>query len=650
MDIGTFTNWTLSQDNRGVVAAVLDVPQRPMNVLNRGVLEELHEIVQQFQAARDVTAVVFRSGKESGFLAGADIDAISQLESEAQANEAIAAGHQLFQLIEDLPMPTIAAIHGPCVGGGLELSLSCDYRIARDDEKTKLGLPEIMLGLIPGWGGTQRLPKQVGLTTGMKMILTGKQLGAGPAYEKGLVDRTIEPNQWEAGISQFVDDVLAKRNLDDPNKRRPLTDRLIDATGVGRSFVFRATEKQIGSNAKLYPALTAALRSVKAGYSPGGQQGFTTEREEFVKLVHTQAARSLIGLFFAREKARTLETWSPEHAAKAEEMPISTVGVIGGGAMGAGIAQLAVTRGYNVIVKEIDKPTADDVQRRMTRSLEKLADRKRWDDAKRQEVFGRLQVTDDDMPLKPCDLVVEAVVERDDVKDKVFGTLDRVVQASAILASNTSSLSVTRMATSTGRANQVAGLHFFNPVHRMELVEVVRAAETDDLTVARLVAFVKAVGKTPIVTTDTPGFLVNRVLFPYLGEAVLMVTQGFGIEQIDKEIRRFGMPMGPLELLDQVGLDVAHSVSSSLMEAMPEVKPVVDQFSGLLEHGYLGKKSGRGFYRYPKGKKTGATILPGVDANLAPPDLGDDYADDGLTPIQRRLVYPMLCESVKCYA
>ncbi len=314
-----------------------------------------------------------------------------------------------------------------------------------------------------------------------------------------------------------------------------------------------------------------------------------------------------------------------------------------------GSRQLSANRGYNVVVKEIDKVAADDASRRITKAIDKLAVRKHWDDAKRQALLDRIQVTSDDMPLKVCDLVVEAVIERDDVKDKVFGTLDRIVQESAILASNTSSLSITRMARSTGRANQVAGLHFFNPVHRMELVEVVQTADTDDLTIARLVSFVKSLGKTPIVTNDSPGFLVNRVLFPYLGEAVLMVSEGFGIEAIDKEIRRFGMPMGPLELLDQVGLDVAHHVASSMLEKMPEVKPVVDQFAGLVEHGYLGKKSGRGFYRYPKGKKTGATILPGIDTDLVPPDLGNDYYDDTMTAVQRRLVYPMLSEAVKCY-
>jgi 3-hydroxyacyl-CoA dehydrogenase/enoyl-CoA hydratase/3-hydroxybutyryl-CoA epimerase len=648
MKTGPYENFTLTQSDQGVVTAVLNVPGRPMNVFSKSVLEELRAIVSELQKSPDVRVALFRSSKESGFLAGADIAGFTDVESTAEANEMIKGGHDLFAAVAKLPCRTIAAIHGPCLGGGLEFALACDHRIAKDEGSTKIGVPEIMLGLIPGWGGTQRLPKQIGLPLALKMILTGKHLSAAEAYENGLVDRAIEPNRWEEGIEAFVGDVLHRRNLDSPTKRRPLTQRLLDATGIGRSFIFRMTEKQIASNVQQYPALGAALRAVKASYG-GGSQGFAVEREEFVKLIQTPTCHSLLGLFFAREQARTLKTWAPEHADALEQMPIQTVGIVGAGAMGAGIGQLSANRGYRVVIKEIDKTAAEDAQRRITKAIDKLATRKRWDDARRNELLDRIQVTDEDMPMKPCDLVVEAVVERDDVKDKVFGTLDRVVQEHAILASNTSSLSVSRMATSTGRPHQVAGLHFFNPVHRMELVEVVRAEKTDEMTIARLVGFVKALGKTPIVTSDSPGFLVNRVLFPYLGEAVLMVTEGFGIEQIDKEIRRFGMPMGPLELLDQVGLDVAHHVASSLMDKMPEVKPVVDQFSGLLGHGYLGKKSGRGFYRYPKGRKTGATILPGIDADLVPPDLGNNYHNDGMTAIQRRLVYPMLAESVKCY-
>ena len=251
--------------------------------------------------------------------------------------------------------------------------------------------------------------------------------------------------------------------------------------------------------------------------------------------------------------------------------------------------------------------------------------------------------------MADCDLVIEAAVEREDVKDQIFGTLDKVVQGSAILASNTSALSVSRMADATGRPTQVAGLHFFNPVHRMELVEVVRASQTDDATITRLVGFVKALGKTPIVTSDSPGFLVNRVLFPYLGEAVLMVAEGYDVAKMDKQVRRFGMPMGPLELLDQVGLDVALHVASSLKNILPGVAPVVKQLAAMVEHGHLGKKQKLGFYEYSKGKRGDVAGLPFIDAESTPAKPECDFLDDGLTLIQRRLVYPMLAEAVRCH-
>ncbi len=337
MKIETYANFKLRQDDRGVVTAVLNVPDRPMNVLSREVMEELQAIVKDLRQASDVKIVVFRSSKESGFLAGADISGFTQVESPAQASEMIKAGQDLFTSIEQLPITTIAAIHGPCLGGGLELSLCCNYRLAQDNGSTKIGLPEIMLGLIPGWGGTQRLPKQVGLAGGMKMILTGKHLSAAEAYECGLVDRVIDRQQWDQGIDAFVNDVLQGAKFPSPRKRRPLGQRLLEATGVGRSFIFKLTEKQIRSKVDQYPALGAAVKAVKAGYSHGAE-GFTTEREEFVKLIETPTCHSLLGLFFAREKARSLKTWSPDYVAAVEDAPLRTIGVIGAGAMGAGIA------------------------------------------------------------------------------------------------------------------------------------------------------------------------------------------------------------------------------------------------------------------------------------------------------------------------
>jgi 3-hydroxyacyl-CoA dehydrogenase/enoyl-CoA hydratase/3-hydroxybutyryl-CoA epimerase len=423
---------------------------------------------------------------------------------------------------------------------------------------------------------------------------------------------------------------------------------MLEGTRLGRSLIIRMTQRSIAAKSRQYPALNSAIRAIGMAYDRG-LQGYTVERTEFVQLLATPTCRNLLDLFFSRERARSLKTWSPAAGYVAHDLPTQRVGVIGAGAMGAGIGQLASHRGFEVVMKEIDAPAAEAGRQRIAQSVAAVAKRKGWDAAKRQEMTDRIEISCQEESLADCDLVVEAVVEREDVKADVFAMMDRVVKKSAMLTSNTSSLSVTKMAQATGRPGQVAGLHFFNPVHRMELVEVVRAKDTDDETIARLVAFVRALGKTPVVTADSPGFLVNRVLFPYLGEAVLMVGQSYDVLAMDKEVRRFGMPMGPLELLDQVGLDVALHVASSLDTILAGVAPVVDQLSVMVQHGHLGKKSGLGFYHYKHGKRQQPAELP--NAMAAAPRHRDEsgQGNDGMTPVQRRLVYPMLSEAIRCY-
>ncbi len=647
MNTKPYTNFELTTDDRGVLTVTLDVPGRPMNVLDHSVMTELEQIVHELEESDQIKLVVFRSGKESGFLAGADVRAISTIQSGREAGQLIEAGQLLLQRIEWLPIPTLVVIHGPCLGGGLELSLACDYRVARDNSSTKIGLPEIKLGLIPGWGGTQRLPKLVGLSAALPMILTGKHLDASEAVKVGLIDRAIDPDRWDEGLQRMIDDVLGGKHAA-AKPKRPLWRRRMDGTRLGRWIVFRMAGRSIRSKVRHYPALDSALKAIRMGYDPG-PAGYSCERSEFVKLLATPTCRNLLGLFFARERARNLKTWSPGVGRAAHDEPARRIGVVGAGAMGAGIGQLSAYRGFDVVMKEVNAEAAEAGRERIEKLFDSLARRKGWSPQKRSTLVNKVSVTCDDDALADCDLVVEAVVERDDVKADVFSTLDRVVKPSAILASNTSSLSVTRMAEATKRPSHVAGLHFFNPVHRMELVEVVRAKETDDETIARLVGFVRALGKTPIVTTDSPGFLVNRVLFPYLGEAVLMVAEAYDVSMIDKQVRRFGMPMGPLELLDQVGLDVALHVATSLDDVLPGVTPVIDQLDVMVSHGHLGRKSGLGFYHYNKGKRGEAADLPNVTPGFVPPDDGDDYADDSLTTIQRRLVYPMLAEAIRCH-
>ncbi|MBB3209611.1 3-hydroxyacyl-CoA dehydrogenase/enoyl-CoA hydratase/3-hydroxybutyryl-CoA epimerase [Rhodopirellula rubra] len=639
-----YSSFDVTMNSAGVLTVTLDVPQRPMNVFTVEVIDELDHIITDIESRRDVKLVVFCSDKESGFLAGADVRAIANIAGPSQAGRLIDAGQQLFHRIDHLRVPTLAVIHGPCLGGGLEWSLACDYRIARDNSSTKIGLPEIKLGLIPGWGGTQRLPRQIGLTQSLKMILQGKPVSAHTAAKIGLIDRAISPDDWEDGVRHFISEVLHSRYRRDTPMRQSIN-RWLQLSRIGSSLIIRATRRKVKHHEHQYPALSAAVRAVESGLQKQGA-GYVTERSEFVKLLATATCRNLLNLFFARESARDIKTWATRDRADVHSHEIRRIGVIGAGAMGAGIGQFAATHGYEVSMREVDDSAAQYGRERVEKLMKKYAERNRLSLSARSELNQRIAVASNDDAIVLSDLVIEAAVERLEIKQEIFQHLDALVAPDCILATNTSSLSVEKIAEKTKRPERVAGLHFFNPVHRMELVEVVRGSRTNNDTITRLVAFVRSLGKTPIVTKDSPGFLVNRVLFPYLGEAVLMYNEGYAPADIDRELRHFGMPMGPLQLIDQVGVDIAMHVAGSLGDVLVGLDPVVDVLSGMVEEGELGKKAGCGFYRYRDGK-----AMPRSDQTTVPMtvlDVNDRFMADGLNMIQRRLVYPMLAESVRC--
>ncbi|TWU42501.1 3-hydroxyacyl-CoA dehydrogenase NAD-binding domain-containing protein [Novipirellula artificiosorum] len=646
----SYKSFTVTTDYRSVVTITLNVQGRPMNVMDASVMSELSQIVRDLQHRIGCAAVIFRSAKESGFLAGADVGAIADLSCPVEAAKLIDGGQRLFDAIEWLPMPTISVIHGPCLGGGLEWALACDYRIARDNSSTKIGLPEIKLGLIPGWGGTQRLPKLIGLPAALSMILTGKHVSAAEAVKLGLIDRAISPDDWDDDVDVFVDLVLASSPPRRRHAKNAYLGRWIEKTRLGRALVFAATRRRIAAKLQHYPALGAAIRSVRSSYGLR-PKGFMTERNEFIDLLATPTCRHLLQLFFARESARSLRSWTDPSAVIHEKL-LRKIGVIGAGAMGAGIGQLAANHGYEVVLVEVDEQAADRGRERVTTLVRKWARHKGMSHANESELLDRIRVVTEADAIADADLVIEAIVEKIDVKQNLFRTLDRIMSPETILATNTSSLSVDAMANATGRGRLVAGLHFFNPVHKMELVEVVRAKQTDDATIARLLGFVRAIGKTPVVTADTPGFLVNRVLFPYLGEAVLMVAEGHSIRDLDNQTRSFGMPMGPLELLDQVGLDVAWHVARSLDNIVSGLRPVLDQLQMMVDDGRMGKKSGSGFYRYRNGKRTAEATFPRLKSAPSHAGAADGhearFVNDSLTTTQRRLLYPMLTESIRC--
>jgi 3-hydroxyacyl-CoA dehydrogenase / enoyl-CoA hydratase / 3-hydroxybutyryl-CoA epimerase len=628
-----FQHLQLERDSRGVATVTFDVQGSPMNIFNEEVFRDLQRAVEQLER-EPPRAVVFRSAKASGFMAGADVHRIRGLTSESEVRTVLTAGHELFDRVERLPCPTVAVIHGPCLGGGLEFALACRHRVARDDAQTKIGLPEVMLGLIPGWGGTQRLPRVVGLRQSLRMILEGSNLSASKAAAAGLIDLAAPANDFDGAVNRFVDERLAGRSVRRPT--RGLLGTLLEGTSPGRAIVFRTARKKSAKRGRDYPALPAALRAIEAGFRGSRADGLAAERDEFARVVFTPTARNLIDVFLHRERARKPATWVAKDHAPA---PVRKVAVVGAGVMGAGIAQLVALNGIPVALKDInDEIVANGMKRIETLTTEAVTKRI----ISREEATTALRhitPTSDWAPLANVDLVIEAVVEREDVKREVFRQLAELVGHATVLASNTSALSVSRLDHGISHPGRVAGLHFFNPVHRMQLVEVVRAQNTNDETVAALVDFVRKLGKVPVVVADSPGFLVNRVLFPYLDEAVRLVIEGISGRTVDEAAKQFGMPMGPLELLDQIGIDIAADVAKTFAASVSDPGPVPARFAEMVKDGALGKKAGRGFYEYPKGDRGEPTRWATAEASNGKNDPAQ---------IEKRLIYPMINEAAKC--
>lgn len=635
-----FKHFQVSRDARGVAAVTFDVQGSPVNIFADEVVRELIEIISQFE--RDTPrAVLFRSNKPSGFLAGADVRRIQQIPTEQEARSVQAVGQQLFDRVEALPRPTIAAIHGVCLGGGLEFALACKHRIARDDSQTKIGLPEVQLGLIPGWGGTQRLPKLVGLRQSLRMILESSTLSASKAAAVGLIDRAIEPDQWDAGVQRFVDDCLAGKAPE--SRGRGLVNKLLDGTGPGRALVLAMAKRKAGKRGRDYPAIPAAIRAISAGLKHGHSAGLEAERAEFPPLLFGPVSKNLIDLFFRREQARKPSTW-----VSADRTPkkVRKAAVVGAGTMGAGIAQLLAFNGIAVVLKDVNDEIANAGKKKVETLTSDAAAKGVLSRAEAEAVVNAVAATSSWEPMTDVDLVIEAVVERMDIKRQVFHQLAERLGGTAVLASNTSALSISHIAEGISDSGRVAGLHFFNPVHKMNLVEVVRGQATDDATVATLVDLVRRVGKVPVVVADSPGFLVNRILFPYMDEAVRLVLEGVPGETVDREAVRFGMPMGPLELLDTVGIDVAADVSTTLGTLRAESGPTPARLALMAKEGWTGQKAGKGFYLYEKGKRGKPSQWASSTGTQNPTDSHADAS--GLTLIQRRLIYPMINEAAKC--
>jgi 3-hydroxyacyl-CoA dehydrogenase / enoyl-CoA hydratase / 3-hydroxybutyryl-CoA epimerase len=620
----------------GVAVVSLDLPGESVNKFSRAVKDEFVATFAALQDDRAVRAIVVISGKKDMFVAGADIEEFVALRTEEEATRLSRDGQQMLDAVAASPKPVVAAVHGTCLGGGLELVLACHYRVATDHPRTTFGAPEVQLGIIPGAGGCNRLPRLVGLRGALEMILTGKSVRATKALKMGLVDELVAPP-----ILREVAVAAARRLVGGRYRRRRPGSWFFDRSMVGQALVLKRaramTLKQTGGH---YPAPLAALDTVRVALAEGLERGLPFEAEQFGRLAVSDVSRRLVEVFFATTALKK-DPGVPAPAPAPRR--VERLGILGAGFMGSGIAATAVAQaGVAVRLKDAD---LDRVGAGLKAAAAIVSERVRRRSITRREGARLLALISggvDFAGFRRADLVVEAVFEDLAIKQQVLREVEAVAPASCVFASNTSTIPITRIAEASSRPESVVGMHFFSPVHRMPLLEVITGERTAPETTVTAVAFGRKLGKTVIVVRDRPGFFVNRILAPYIAEAGHLLAEGMPVEVIDRAMTRWGFPVGPVTLLDEVGLDVAVKAGAVMHEAFgARLAPAID-LAALVSDGRLGRKNGRGLFLYRNGKK--GKVDPGAYRvlGLAPRDEPANAA-----PAAERLAFAMLNEAVR---
>lgn len=572
-----------------------DLEDTAVNILSIDVLQALEKQIDEIKTADNIDLLKITSAKEGVFIAGANISDIESLVDEEDAYTLVRKGQQILSKISALPYPTLAIINGACLGGGLELALCCDYRLATENSKTKIGLPEVNLGILPGFGGTQRLRHLTGLSKALELVLGGKVLNGKKAEKLGIVDACVPLGYLEFKEKSFIqmildspEKILAKR------KKGSLMDRYLP------SIVFSYARKNVMAKTKgKYPAAISIIDLFEKTEGKEVEEGLEFEARAFSKLAVTDISKNLIGLFYASERLKK-ETGVNR---KVNPIPINMMNVIGAGVMGAGIVFQFSKLDKLVRMKLRRYEQAGEAMKSVAKVYEGFIKRRRLSKEEVGQKLAHISYTTEFNGFKHCDLALEAIVENTQAKQELYEKLEEIMDEKAIIASNTSSLSISMLSENMQHPDRFVGMHFFNPVARMPLVEIIAGKKTSSKTIATVVALAKEAGKTPVVVGDCAGFLVNRILIPYINEAVRMFEEGADYERMDKTILDFGMPMGPFVLADEVGLDVGYKVAKVLEEAYgPRMK-----VSDILDRVYhqmnlLGKKSGKGFYIH-NGKK-----------------------------------------------
>jgi 3-hydroxyacyl-CoA dehydrogenase/enoyl-CoA hydratase/3-hydroxybutyryl-CoA epimerase len=580
------------KDERGIVTLTFNTPEKSANVFTHAAIKEFETHLDSLSNDSSIKGLFIESAKENIFIAGADIHEIKAANDETSITAFVKQGQDIFNKLENLPFPTIAVIDGACLGGGLEMSLSCDYRIATSHPHTRIGLPEVNLGILPGFGGTQRLYHLVGYAKAMELIVGSKLLKGEKALKLGVIDACVPKGYLEFKKEEFSQAII-NRSIDKKLRANRKGLAWYEKFSPVRNLIGRIARKKVMAKTHgHYPAPLAVIDVMQKSFGKSLSEGLKIERDAVTKLALTPISKNLIDLFFISEKLKK-ETFS---TAKSKE--INDSAIVGTGAMGSGIAWALNNQDINVRLKDINNESLGRAISAIRKMYEGIKKRGRLTEREIALKMDKITFTTEYTGFQSTDFLLEAVLEDLDLKQKVFSEFEEVLKPDAVIASNTSSISISDLAAKLQHPNRFIGMHFFNPVNRMPLVEIICGEKTDDETIATVVKLTKKMGKTPIKVKESAGFLVNRILLPYLKEAANMFEEGEDIQKIDKILLKFGMPMGPLALIDKVGVDIGEKVSHILHDAYGERMAPGALLTTMVEKGWLGQKSGLGFYNH----------------------------------------------------
>ena len=616
----------------GIARLSFDTPNSKANILSTKTLTELNTFLEGIQKDKRVEFLIIDSAKPSIFIAGADLDEIKTIKNKQDAIEKTAQGQSIFNKLEALPFTTVALIHGACMGGGTELVLACDYRVATSSEKTSLALPEVNIGVLPGFGGTQRLPRLLGLRASLDIILTGKKLNAKKALKVGLVDKIISPAQIDYELDKFIQNIRSTIS-----QKRKYNVKTLDRLGFVRNFICKKALEAVRKKTKgHYPAPEKALEVVKKTFGKWNQKSYELEQSYFGDLTETGIPQYLIELFRIMEQNK-------KPYAKENAIETHSTGILGAGLMGGGIAHVLTDVGIPARIKDINNKSLLLALTTSWKEHEKRIKRRR---IKKHEAEQKLNLISTSLTYEGfsnLDIVIEAIPEQMELKKKILSELEDELGSESVIASNTSSLSIDEMGTALKHPERFIGMHFFSPVPRMPLVEVIVGKKTNEKTINTIMNLARRMRKTPVTVKNCPGFLVNRILMPYILEASYLIEEGVHMQTIDSLAEQFGMPVGPITLIDEVGLDIGKHVMETLYEGYGErmkPSPVLNYMDTL--DNVSGKKTKLGFYDYRNGKTVNAKIAQKFSKNST--HRSEHRSED----IINRMIFVMLNESVRC--